>query len=346
MYHDVIKKKILREGLLHSAMIELTYRCNLDCFFCYNPKEAPGKPLEYEQYLSLFDELADMQVLFLSLTGGEPLAHPRFFDIGRAARERGFVIRLKSNGHAIRGRLAERLKREVNPFQVEMSLHGASAATHDRQTREPGSFDRLLENIAQMHELALRPSLVSTLTAWNEHELEQMFELADRLAVSLRFQGPVGPRDDGDTTPLAIQPTPQGWERLMDVARARQTPRDDSAAASKKSPQSDDGPDMHCGAGSEGVLIDPFGNVVPCLHLRWPAGNLHERSMREIWTESAAFPRARNLSRQTAVRFHGVQPVQLGAPLFCPGLEKKGCSADCATDKAESSLNTTDVGRG
>ena len=44
MYHTILRKRIRDKGLLHSAMLELTYRCNLDCFFCYNDKDATGEP--------------------------------------------------------------------------------------------------------------------------------------------------------------------------------------------------------------------------------------------------------------------------------------------------------------
>jgi hypothetical protein len=48
---------------------------------------------------------------------------------------------------------------------------------------------------------------VATPTAWHEHQIEDMVALCDDLDLPLRFQGPVAPRDNGDTVPLAIQPS-------------------------------------------------------------------------------------------------------------------------------------------
>src|SRR3954463_4043502 len=121
-----------RENLLVSVLVELTYRCNLDCFFCYNDLGLRGEPLRTGQYLDLFAELRDLEVLHLTLSGGEPLAHPDFLRLGARARDLGFVLRVKSNGHALRGEALRRLLAEVDPFLVEVSLHGANAATHDR----------------------------------------------------------------------------------------------------------------------------------------------------------------------------------------------------------------------
>jgi MoaA/NifB/PqqE/SkfB family radical SAM enzyme len=327
MYHSEIKRRIRREGLLLGAMLELTYRCNFDCFFCYNDRQAPGTALSVEQYLRLFDELAAMNVLFLTFTGGEPLVHPEFFSLGRAARERGFSIRVKSNGHMLREDVARRLKTELNPIQVEMSLHGACAATHERQTRVPGSFARLIDNIPLMRELQLRPALVSTLTAWNEHESEAMFALADSLGVTLRFQGPVGPRDDGDTAPLAIQPSAEGWRRFLEIAKRRSGGEANPGEAAVLGANTAPDEETYCGAGSEEILVDPFGNVIPCLHLRRSAGNLHDAPLQTIWRHSRIFAEARELSAHTMQRIRRDGPLStLGAPLFCPGMEKKGCA--------------------
>ncbi|EGV15844.1 radical SAM protein [Thiocapsa marina] len=335
MYHTLIQKRIRRLGLLHSATLELTYSCNLDCFFCYNDTDAQGVPLSFEQYRRLLEDLAEMQVLFLTLTGGEPLAHPRFFEIAALARTLGFALRVKSSGHAVRGEIARRLRDEVNPMDVEMSLHGATPTTHDRQTRVPGSFERLVENIEGMRAIGLRASLVSTLTAWNADEIEAMYDLAERLEVRLRWQGPVSPRDNGDREPLSIQPSVAQWDRWQVVATVRNAPpvaaecegadgQQDSAGDALVRDMHGDEEPYHCGIGGGDILIDPFGNLYPCLHVRWSAGNLHEQSVKEIWAgEKGAFRRARDLSVATAKRFATERPTQLNAPLYCPGVELK-----------------------
>ena len=100
MGFEQILQKTWRDNVLFSVLVELTYRCNLDCFFCYNDLGLRGEPLSTGQYLAFFAELSDLQVLNLTLSGGEPLAHPDFLKLGSRARELGFVVRIKSNGHA------------------------------------------------------------------------------------------------------------------------------------------------------------------------------------------------------------------------------------------------------
>ncbi|HYX26521.1 MAG TPA: radical SAM/SPASM domain-containing protein [Thermoanaerobaculia bacterium] len=312
-----------RQNLLVSVLVELTYRCNLDCFFCYNDLGLKGEPLRREQYLALFQELRELEVLHLTLSGGEPLAHPDFLALGARARELGFVVRIKSNGHALRGELARRLRDEVDPFLVEVSLHGATAATHDRQTRVPGSFERLLANLAELRTLGLRVKLNSTLTAWNEGEIEAMFALADTLSLPLQVDPEVTPRDDGDREPLQVAPSRDGVLRLfrLQTERGRAAEGIDGASPAPMRSADEHVPvpvDKHCGAGSSGLAVDPFGNVYPCVQWRRSVGNLHRQSLRQIWESSADLAAVRELTTRAkdVVAGHGPQASLLN---FCPG---------------------------
>jgi MoaA/NifB/PqqE/SkfB family radical SAM enzyme len=325
-----------RDNHLFSVLVELTYRCNLDCFFCYNDLGLRGRPLTVEQYYELFADLRELQVLNLTLTGGEPLAHPDFLRLGARARELGFVVRIKSNGHALRGAMARRIRDEIDPFLVEVSLHGATAAVHDRQTREPGSFERLLANLREMRALGLRVKLNSTLTAWNEHEIAETMALAAGLGLPLQIDPEVTLRDDGDREPQTISPSRAGVRRLYELlaeraaaARAREAGQEASGAGLAGAlpvqvmRAADDGlvpaaAEKHCGAGSSGIAVDPYGNVYPCVQWRRPVGNLHETSIRDIWAGSSGLAevRALTVAAKQVVDGFGAAGQLLN---FCPG---------------------------
>jgi MoaA/NifB/PqqE/SkfB family radical SAM enzyme len=327
MGFEQVLQKTWRDNILFSVLVELTYRCNLDCFFCYNDLALRGEPLRTGQYLDFFAELRDLQVLHLTLSGGEPLAHPDFLVLGARARELGFVVRVKSNGHALRGEMARRIRDEIDPYLVEVSLHGANAATHDRQTRVPGSFDRLLTNLREALDLGLRIKVNSTMTAWNEGEIEGMLALTDALGVPLQFDPEVTLRDDGDREPLSISPSRVGVARLFavqaDRARAAGVIGTPFGAPFAIGKGGDDGTmpapaAKHCGAGSSGVAIDPYGNVYPCVQWRKPVGNLHRQSIREIWSTSGALREIRDLTVQAKGVVSAYGPA--GALMsFCPG---------------------------
>ena len=99
---------------LHVSL-ELTLRCNIRCTHCYNfdrdrPRGgAAGPELSMEEIRGLFGDLRRAGTLFLSLTGGEAMAHPRFWEVADLAAERGFAVTLLSNGTLLSESACDRL---------------------------------------------------------------------------------------------------------------------------------------------------------------------------------------------------------------------------------------------
>jgi MoaA/NifB/PqqE/SkfB family radical SAM enzyme len=314
-------KRSWNENRLMSVLLELTYACNLDCSFCYNDLSLGGQRLSVQQYRELLEDLASLGVLNLSLSGGEPLAHPHFFEIASYARQLGFVVRLKTNGHAVKEAMARRIRDEVDPFLIEVSIHGARAETHDRQTRVPGSFDRLLSNIGAMKSLGLRVKANSVLTRWNENEAEEMVELFDALDVPFQIDPEVKPRDDGDRGPLAIEASPEGqarYRRTMEARAAKDAPSRPPPSPARVREATMAGTDKHCGAGSNTIAVDPYGRVLPCVQWRVPVGDLHQQRITEIWTGSATLEDVRETTKAVRRRLGAHGDAGLVAN-FCPG---------------------------
>ena len=123
----------------------ITRRCNLRCLHCYSDSDAreyPGE-LTFDQCRSVIDDLAEFGVPGVLLSGGEPLIHPRFFDIAGYARERRLRLTLSTNGTLIDGDAARRIKR-LGFAYVGISLDGIGA-THDYFRGRPGAFDKTVQ---------------------------------------------------------------------------------------------------------------------------------------------------------------------------------------------------------
>ena len=327
-----VLQKTWNQNILFSVLVELTYRCNLDCFFCYNDLSLKGEPLSDEQYFALFEDLAHLQVMNLSFSGGEPLAHPSFLRLGVAAKELGFVVRIKSNGHAFSGELARQIREQVDPFLIEVSLHGSTAEAHERQTRIPGSFDRLLENLRAMKDLGFRVKLNGTLTRWNEHQIPDMFQLADDLGCVFSLSPTVTPRDDGDTSPMSIAPSEKGVKDLYAFLDAR-VPDSEAAGLLDDGGTCTGTPGMHknCGAGAAGLAVDPYGTVYPCVQWRRPLGNLHEQSIRDIWTGSTDLDEIRAINSQAHEQLRSLGDEGVGVA-HCMGLSEEKTGDPLALD--------------
>lgn len=326
--YQQLLQRTRQEHVLFSVLLELTYQCNLDCFYCYNQKGLTGKQLRLADYQQLLDDLAAMGALTIALSGGEPLAHPDFMAIGRYARDLGFVVRVKSNGHALTEERALKVQQEIDPFCIELSLHGANAKTHDKQTRVPGSFRRLMRNIEVMQELGLRLQFNATMTAWNEGEFEGMFNLADRFGILLMMDDKVTMRDNGDMEPVSIAPSISARRKLTEFRKKRSKRLLENGVARPESlwnSSQENGGGNHCGAGTTTLLVNPFGDVYPCVNWRRSIGNLHRERVTEIWSDSAPLEAVRQLQRQIFRQRRQLNPAFRNVS-FCPGIAEQETS--------------------
>lgn len=271
------KQRALKLARPLGAHLELTYHCNWRCVFCYNPRHFDLKRLDLAKWIEVFDDLRKLGTLSLSLTGGEPLAHPQFFEIAEAARERAFALRIFTNGALIRtADVAQRLA-ALKPSVIEMSLHGATAAVHDAATQRPGSFDALMRAI-DLAKVSGAPLLLkSPITKLNEHELDEMIALTAKLTVPYQIDPGLTPRDDGDMSPLDYTLSPTALKRVTEIGVR-------TGSISKQERESGG---VNCGLGRITIAIDPEGNVYPCPQWRHTSlGNVREMSLLQMWQTS------------------------------------------------------------
>jgi MoaA/NifB/PqqE/SkfB family radical SAM enzyme len=304
-----LKKVALERAQPLAASLELTYRCNWRCVFCYNPRHHDRRGLDGAEWLAVLDGLRELGTLYVALTGGEPLTHPEFLAIARGARERAFALRILTNGALVTERLADEIA-ALRPLAVELSLHGATAETHDRATATPGSFDAMLRGLDRL--LARKAGIVlkTPLTRLNEAEMEGMRRIAEERGAPWRIDPVLTPRDDGDTGPLAYRASPEAVSRMFrDLAALGQLPHEERATGG-----------TNCGLGRTTIAVDPEGNVFPCLQWRTsPLGNVRETPLRQMWATAPERLEAASVARAANDRM-----VEAGGALssfpFCPAL--------------------------
>ncbi|MGC8873266.1 MAG: radical SAM protein [Chloroflexia bacterium] len=300
-----------------SASIELTERCNLRCVHCYinrpaGDRDAASQELDLERWTRILDQLADAGTLWLLYTGGEPLLRPDFAELFLAAKRRGFLVTLFTNGTLLNEDLVH-LWQEYPPRRVEITLYGATETTYERVTGVPGSFARCLRGIELLHRYGIPLELKSVLMRQNVHEFGEMRRLALEYGRNFRFDALLNPRLDGDARntfgQLSIeevvtldQSDPQrwaDWKRLAEQAT---------------------GPGLlpyryNCGAGLTTCHIDAYGRLSPCLLARHRQYDLRVGDFRTGWEEFLGSIRSERRRRATpcdTCRFYNLCGV-------CPG---------------------------
>ena len=83
-----------------AMLIELTYRCPLRCPYCSNPLEmtAASGEMDTGQWLGVIEEAADMGVLQIHFSGGEPTVRQDLEDMVGRAEVLGIYTNLITSG--------------------------------------------------------------------------------------------------------------------------------------------------------------------------------------------------------------------------------------------------------
>lgn len=150
--------------------------CDLHCKHCYDRSSRP--PVSLAQGLAVLDDLRDFcrdrhVVGQVSFTGGNPLLHPDFLALYRAAAERGFLTAILGNPTS-RAQL-DAIVAIQPPAFFQVSLEGLEA--HNDLIRGPGHFRRVLDFLAVLREFGIYAMVMLTLTRDNLAEVLPLAEL-------------------------------------------------------------------------------------------------------------------------------------------------------------------------
>jgi hypothetical protein len=127
--------------------------------------------------------MADAGVLWLQLTGGEPLIDPLFAETHAAAWDMGMMIQISSNGSRLDQPKTLGLLTTRRPYRLTLSLYGATEESYDGMTRRRGSFRRFMRGLAAAHEARLPMRINIVVSNRNAHEVPAMKAIADRFGV-------------------------------------------------------------------------------------------------------------------------------------------------------------------
>lgn len=274
--------------------MELTLACNLRCVHCYNfdraqpmPLARAGAELNPTEITRIIGEVRAEGCLYLSFSGGEALLHPHLLDFVATARANDLVVRLKSNATLLTAERAKQLE-SAGASEVDISVYGGTAATHDAFTLQAGSFARTVAGAHAAKSAGLAVRLQFCLTRHNAPEVVAMMALAADLDVPYAFDPQLTARYDGTTSSLDHRVDRETLRSLYAGALAH-------LAAPTTCGSGHDAGSVQCACARSVCGISSTGEVYPCIGAPVPSGKLREQSFRAIWRESSQLRAIRDL---------------------------------------------------
>jgi PqqA peptide cyclase len=282
-----------------ALIAEITHRCPLHCVYCSNPLQLAGAQSELTtgDWVRVFQEAAQLGVLHLHLSGGEPLARTDLAELILAAHQAGLYTNLITSGIGLtEDRLEKLVGSGLDHIQVSFQDSREEAANWIAGAK------------AQAHKIALARAILRYRLAFtvnlvvhrqNLNHLAEMIAFIEDLAPDRREIAHAQYYGWALENRAALMPTRAQVEKAVEVvaeANKRLAGRiridwvvPDYYARYPKACMG--------GWGRKLMLIDPAGKALPCHAAGVIPGltfdNVRDYSLRWLWEESSAFQRFR-----------------------------------------------------
>lgn len=175
--------KAIENGIPLSGTFEITGRCNFNCKMCYvhnsDCQKMKKNELSAQQWINLGMEAVEAGMVFLLITGGEPLIRTDFSEIYTALSQMGCVISLNTNGYLINDKIKE-LFRKNPPNRVNVSLYGSDEDSYEKFTGVRG-FKKVIENVTDLRDMGIDVRFNCSITPDNRSEMENIFNVCKNL---------------------------------------------------------------------------------------------------------------------------------------------------------------------
>ncbi|GAB4307544.1 MAG: heme b synthase [Promethearchaeota archaeon] len=166
------------------TQLHLLDSCNLRCAHCYvgDARFKPRPPLTLEEakrrvdLLKAFQETRGFPQHTMNLSGGEPTTHARLLDVVRHVVARDVKPLLLSNGLALTGQFAAKV-RDAGCTQVQVSLEGTRRAND--AIRGPGVYDAALRAVDALQHAGIVVVVGVTISRLNLGELPDLWTALD-----------------------------------------------------------------------------------------------------------------------------------------------------------------------
>ncbi len=277
-------------------LAELTHRCPLACPYCSNPLalEDRSGELGAADWARVFGEAAELGVLQVHLSGGEPASRRDLVEIAAAAHEAGLYTNLITSAIGLEARRLQQL-RAAGLDHVQISIQDAGVDSADHIAGYAGAHARKLRLAREVVAIGLPLTVNVVVHRANIARLEDLVALAVELGAARVEIAHAQYYGWALRNRAALMPTrAQVAEAMAVLGRVRELYRDRLVIDAVV-------PDYYArlpkpcmgGWGRRSLNVTPSGRVLPCHAAETIPGlefwSVREHGLAEIWARSPAF---------------------------------------------------------
>lgn len=279
-------------------LAELTYACPLHCPYCSNPgSTSGGQELTTPEWSRVFQEAAQLGVLHVGLSGGEPLLRRDLAQIVSSARDAGLYTNLITSGLGLTNDLANQL-RDAGLDSIQISLQSDKDNLADLIAGTKAHAHKLAA-AATVKQVGLPLSLNVVLHRYNIDRLSEIIAQAELLGAQRLELANVQFYGWALLNRQLLLPSREQVHSAFDIAQSAKSRLIGSMEVVYVLPDYFEIRPKPCmqGWGERYLTVNPFGQVLPCPNATsipdLQFESVRVKSLSDIWNHSESFNRFR-----------------------------------------------------
>lgn len=282
-----------------ALVAEITHRCPLHCVYCSNPMELASRAHELpaKVWTRVLREAAEMGVLQVDFTGGEPLARPDLEELIRAARSAGLYANLITSGLPLdEQRIQELVRAGLDHLQLSFQGARGDSANEFAGNRVHAQKLRVAE-LVKRYPISLTLNFV--IHRRNLNQLEEMLALTEQINPARVEFAHVQYYGWAIANRERLLPSRQQLDHSLDILKKAEVRLRGRIRVEYVVPDYYAKYPKACmgGWGRKVLVVTPAGDVLPCHAAQIIPGMTFEKvemcSLRQIWEKSDAFQKFR-----------------------------------------------------
>jgi len=283
-----------RNGRLLSMEIEFGLQCNFQCQYCYvGQAKTPVSELTPDEIRRVILEAKGLGARKIIALGGEPMIYPGILEMLEFIRSEGLAVEVFTNGTHITAGVARRLY-DLG-VQVVLKMNSFKESVQDELAGMKGAFQIIQEAFRNLSAAGFpsegHPLAVSSILCnQNLPEIVTMWQwLRDRqITPYFEIMTPQGNAQDNNHLEVELPVLQKLFAELAELDHARY--------GYKWEPQ----PPLvgdRCLRHQFSCLVNAAGDVMPCVGVTIPIGNVRARSLADILHDSEVIGDLRNYTK-------------------------------------------------
>lgn len=280
--------------------LELTRRCNLNCFYCTirDNTSPPPASVPFDRFRTIIDKLTASGVFDVTFFGGEPFLNPHIYKLAEYAKQQDLATSFLTNGTIIR---SEDIGRITKFFDAGTIALNGLEVYHDWSVGHAGMFQKSTETLEKLCDLSFPIGIDTLVSSSNVNDMPAFLDWVARrfpnlVAVFINFYTPFGGAHLQET--LTEVQMNQALKVIDDFNRGPFKGKISLGVSIPFCvlPSGYSYLRKGCAAGWISADIDALGNVRICPWSSEILGNLFTDEFSTIWQESEGINRYRSLA--------------------------------------------------